>query len=445
MSHDAQQTDPIAEQAVAAEIERHGRDGIVLRPASLPVLSDSSVRSFFGGLPQLPPQLTWPARVVNSHYAYFQFVAQIDLSELPPVADSPLPKAGTLYFFANLTKEWMEPDDARVLFHPVSGDVLEERAPPSISVAQPGEPWPWLAPGELTNHPDYKYPIRFVACRSYRDYSLGPQAEQGAPGTLGRVHTQMQLRAFEAVFGPRRTLEDLWTFDVGDDSWPFAWCAIEHASRALCHQVTCICDDVPDGDEAFEPVLRAAEEWIESARNHDALSRPDAAARADFRTQWRAWREEIVAIAGRLQIPASDHSKYPILAERNERRPLADELLREAIRLACCLFRDRGGDESLVPEKYWRAIDDDYGWHRHTGHWHGQSPPAFNQMLGYGEAVQNTPLDRIDDVLLLQIKPDMYGPWWPDSDSFGVIQFWIEREDLARGAFDRVTVNFDCT
>jgi uncharacterized protein YwqG len=66
-------------------------------------------------------------------------------------------------------------------------------------------------------------------------------------------------------------------------------------------------------------------------------------------------------------------------------------------------------------------------------------------MLGYGETVQSTPLDRIDDVLLLQIKPDMYRPWLPDSDSFGVIQFWIGREDLAHGLFDRVTVNFDCT
>lgn len=445
MSHDSQQADSSAEQAVAAEIERHGRDAVVLWPASLPVLSGRSGRSFFGGLPQLPPQLTWPVRVVNSHYVHFTFVAQIDLSELPAVADSPLPKAGTLYFFANLNREWMEPDDACVLFHPSSSSDCEERALPSITVAQPGEPWPWLAPGELTTHPHYKYPIRFVPCRSYRDYELGPGAEQGAPGTIDKVYNQMQARALEAIFGPRRTLEETWTFDASDDSWPFAWAVIEHASRSLCGQVTRICDDAPDRDEVFEPVLRAAEEWTESARNHDALSRPDAATCADFRIQWRGWREQIVAIAERLQIPRSDRRRYPILAAPDERRPLHDDLLHEAIRLACCLFRDRGGDESLVPEKYWRAIDDDFGWHRHAREWHRDTPPAFNQMLGHGEAVQSTPLDRVDDVLLLQIKPDMYGPWWPDSDLFGVIQFWIGREDLARRLFDNVTVNFDCT
>ena len=444
MSHDSQQTDPSAEYAVAAEIERHGRDAIVLQPTPLPVLSGSE-RSFFGGLPRLPPQLTWPSRIVNSHYSYFTFVAQIDLSELPAVADSPLPKTGTLYFFANLNKEWMEPDDARVLFHASSSDTCEESALPSMSVTQPPEPWSWLAPGELTTHPHYKYPIRYVPCRSYRSYSLGPQAGQGPPGTVDKVYNRMQLRAFEEVFGPRRTVEDVWAFEADDDSWPFVWSVIEHASRALCEQVTRICDDAPDRDEAFEPVLRSAEEWAESARDHDALSRPDASTCAEFRMQWRAWREQLVAIAEQLQISKSDRSKYPVLKVREGRRPLRDGLLHEAIRLSCCLLRDRGGDESLIPEQYRRAIDDGWGWHLRASQWDSGHAPAFHQILGYGEAVQSTPLDRIDDVLLLQIKPDMYGAWWPDSDAFGVIQFWIGREDLANGSFDRVTVNFDCT
>jgi hypothetical protein len=52
-------------------------------------------RSRIGGVPDLPPEFEWPQ--AEAHYLVF--VAQINLSDLPSLEDSPLPSEGILYFF----------------------------------------------------------------------------------------------------------------------------------------------------------------------------------------------------------------------------------------------------------------------------------------------------------------------------------------------------------
>lgn len=51
--------------------------------------------SRIGGVPDLPPNVNWP----DIEGKYLVFVAQINLAELPPIEDSPLPRQGILYFF----------------------------------------------------------------------------------------------------------------------------------------------------------------------------------------------------------------------------------------------------------------------------------------------------------------------------------------------------------
>jgi hypothetical protein len=61
-----------------------------------------SSRSRFGGLPDIPADFEWPLGTDD----YFEFIAQIDLSELPDFDErSLLPSAGLLSFFLDVTAD----------------------------------------------------------------------------------------------------------------------------------------------------------------------------------------------------------------------------------------------------------------------------------------------------------------------------------------------------
>jgi len=49
-----------------------------------------------GGDPDLPPSISWPQ---TENGLYLNFVMQINLADLPPITDHPLPGQGMLYFF----------------------------------------------------------------------------------------------------------------------------------------------------------------------------------------------------------------------------------------------------------------------------------------------------------------------------------------------------------
>jgi uncharacterized protein YwqG len=75
--------------------------------------------SKLGGLPTLPPEIKWPRQQQSG--TPLHFLAQIDLSRLPPISGVPsasgLPKSGMLFFFADIfcdmgvAQFWIEPAD----------------------------------------------------------------------------------------------------------------------------------------------------------------------------------------------------------------------------------------------------------------------------------------------------------------------------------------------
>ena len=65
-----------------------------------------------------------------------------------------------------------------------------------------------------------------------------------------------------------------------------------------------------------------------------------------------------------------------------------------------------------------------------------------HQMLGYGERVQAAAYERMDQVLLLQIKGDVGLGW--HSNNGCALQFWIRPEQLAESAFDTVDLTLEC-
>lgn len=412
---------PISEDQAALALEESARNAILLMPRSLPVLAGSTARSFFGGLPKLPPTLPWPAKVVEGRYRHLTFIAQIDLAEIPPLADSPLPASGSLYFFVDLSREWLEEGDAAVLWQEQPASSLEECQPPLLVQDRAGHPWFWLEPGELTPHPSGKYPIQFVPFRSHRDYLIDPNAKHFPAHRYAAIHSKLQSRSLEAALGPATTSENEWIFAPDDDDWPFAWAVIEHGVRALAASLERACDDAKDpydAAERCESILAVAQRWRQSADTKEPLGTPDSATRAAFRSQWLEWQDGVAEVAEDCGLEGIR----------------LDSLLREAVRLTCCLCEERQASLERVPGKYRPATSA-----------RAERPVSLHQMLGYGEAVQSTPIDRADQVLLLQVKSDLYLEWWPDAEPFGVIQFWIDPEDLAARRFDKVSVTFDCT
>ncbi len=108
---------PMSEDRAALELEKSARNAILLMPRSLPVLAGSAARSFFGGLPQLPRLWRSPAKVVDGRYRYLAFIAPRSIWRTFRRGErSPLPASGKLYFFVDLSREWLE-NDAAVLWH----------------------------------------------------------------------------------------------------------------------------------------------------------------------------------------------------------------------------------------------------------------------------------------------------------------------------------------
>ncbi len=68
--------------------------------------------------------------------------------------------------------------------------------------------------------------------------------------------------------------------------------------------------------------------------------------------------------------------------------------------------------------------------------------PPRHQMFGYGWQVQFAPIDRKDQVLLLQVAGDGV---LAGHDELGcILQFWITHENLSARRFDRTEVTIEC-
>jgi len=79
-----------------------------------------------GGDPDLPPSLAWPR---TSDGLFLNFIMQINLAELPPIADNLLPEHGMLYFFVE-SDESSTDVVSRMLFYDGEMSLLSRVASP---------------------------------------------------------------------------------------------------------------------------------------------------------------------------------------------------------------------------------------------------------------------------------------------------------------------------
>jgi uncharacterized protein YwqG len=80
--------------------------------------------SRYGGVPDLPVTMAWP----RSGIQYCTFLMQINMSELPPIGDSLLPKEGLLYCFLESEQPWT----CQVLFFGGSSRLLQRAPAPPV-------------------------------------------------------------------------------------------------------------------------------------------------------------------------------------------------------------------------------------------------------------------------------------------------------------------------
>ena len=97
------------------------QESILLKRAWPPHAADGAL-SYLGGLPCFPDGMAWPENPQTG--VALHHLAQIDLSQMPrSEATSALPEHGTMWFFADINEEMIwnaEPDNgtSRVLYHP---------------------------------------------------------------------------------------------------------------------------------------------------------------------------------------------------------------------------------------------------------------------------------------------------------------------------------------
>lgn len=398
-----------------AEIRATARPAIFLRRASLPVPLDHPARSYFGGLPRLPAELAWPEK---GEYA-LTFLAQIDLAELPAIDASPLPRTGTLYFFSDANSECPEADDGRVLYYAGEASSVPLRALPANACRYGigDELWPWLPDDSLWTKTTFRLPIEFVPFESFsgwipRSHGLPPQTAE----RLDEVIAAERVRVFGPDEAPNR--EPWQALECDTDEWPFAWIAIELGARSFVHSVDEALRRAEEKSVAgdYGRMREAATQWIERATAEVSHSPVDHESRVEFLGEWRTLIADYRRISDSVKVYSRD--------------PVRD--LRNVVMVACYVCAANGASQ-LIPEIYRSALERWNDVHRTF---------PQHQMLGYGERVQAAAYERMDQVLLLQIKGDTGLGW--HSNNGCALQFWIRPEQLAESAFQTVDLTREC-
>lgn len=111
-----------SEQELAAIVARDRQEAVLLK-RHWPPQTPAPQNSWLGGLPNLPDGVDWPQNPKTG--LALHHLGQIDLAEMPALETCPLPRTGTMWFFADIDEDmcWNEgPENgqSRVLYHPDS-------------------------------------------------------------------------------------------------------------------------------------------------------------------------------------------------------------------------------------------------------------------------------------------------------------------------------------
>ncbi|WP_458149076.1 DUF1963 domain-containing protein [Bradyrhizobium sp. UFLA05-109] len=421
--------DALAESALPA--------ALVTR-SDLPVPLAHPARSFFGGLPKLPPAFEWPRADVRANEKLetvaLSFVAQIDLADLPRSIPSPLPKVGTLYFFCSSVFVGEDRPPCRVLYSPAHGGAYAERSPPPDLMPLGGSDGDaqvkWLDPAvDFHSRVEFKYPLSFQPFTDFyfhEDPVGGELFVESLCRALGPGEPKqadlLQFRAMDAY--------------AKDEDWPFNWLLMTYVVRSV---LSLIQDDFrprsykPLGDQAATELRRlraGAIRWLERCRTLTSLDRLEADAKAGFRSWWfdvaqtyERLDEQVFTYPHKIPANLGYAINHTVRCMATQDPEACDDVPHEYI-------------ANLARQNHWKTPTVKDGQYRHFS-------TALHQMLGYGSGPQDATEEHLEDILLLQIGGDLaFFDWHANIGC--VLHFWIDPDALARLDFSNVVATYEC-
>lgn len=394
---------PLREATVRAK-----REGILL--IRRPLRSGEEPGSYIGGLPRLGEELDWPVSTRTG--LPLSFIAQIDLSEVPRPQGVFFPAEGLLWFFADFAEEQFSGDEhTRVLFDPHPGILpLERPAPANLPPLQPG--------GGSNGWFETQHPRAFVEPKAglsmhlfdtFPDWYLciAPHERTFDSVVYMQMIDALREDALRRAIGVDRSQGGYWYMPrsgFGEAHWPATSVDAEYALMALMFDLqvrAAGANPIP-----MEVVTDVAARLQDQIRNLRSLGpRPLAPPeRAPIHALIESFRDRVGRSDSevRFEVERSyPHAAFEILSTMPEaEKYVPPELLHPYQELML------GG------------------------------PLYFHQMFGHGSSPQTATEAYEDYVLLLQIGGSMtLGlPLMGD----GAMHYWIPKEDLASGRFDRV-------
>ena len=429
------------EELEKEELEAGARTAVLVRRSDLPTPLAHPARSYFGGLPKIPAEYDWPRCDVQDDNdgaikaVALTFIAQIDLSEIPHIEESPLPETGTLYFFCSSIFCGEGNPPCRVLYYAGNANALPERAPPPDLMPLGGNDGEyqikWLDPAsDFHAKVEFKYPITFLPCRDFlfHDDPVGGELLTGAlcealgPGEPN----QQDLLTFRRVDGYQQ-----------DPDWPFNWMLITHVARSIVYHVR---SDLrastyrkPLSDEAkksLQDIETAATGWLDRSSRLAPLEMVDADAKEAYRAWWAGTIQNFNDMERQVstyQSTFADDLGHAIDYNIKYMAAQGEQTLTHAPPQYIGNFEQRN---------HWKTPESRQGQHRFF--W-----TAIHQMLGYGSSWQDAPAEHVEDVLLLQVQGDSAFAGWHDNCGC-VLHFWIGGDALARLDFSIVEATLQC-
>jgi hypothetical protein len=432
-----------AEVALDALLETHRAPGVALQriypPTAFPY-----VRSWLGGLPQLPNHVQWPLGVSHGQSVPMHFLAQIDCTELPHV-DPDMPTEGMLFFFAvhDDDPDWSadDPHDrVRVIYAPQVRPSQRERPAPrrlrpirdirvhSDPAMKPG----WLLPHENGPRLHVRWALEAKRMDTWPDAALLPAHARGLDDdAYARRVDELRSAAVVAATGMmplvdaarqlERSLMRSWRYPRGwlsrQPEFPQLGIMIDRIARLVGNE-RCA------GKRKISE-FKDVQEWVRQARSIGWENAPDNLTRTAFRD----WLMHI----------ASPETAEGQLNGRSMSRVMTDGLL-----AAVAVAGSSQQAAACIPSTYYRELE---GKHLPFADSNSRHPdgrrrcpvPRVHQMLGHPSfPLEYGPDLDGDAVCLLRLAAD------PSIDmTFGrhrQATFVISREDLRRRCFDHVAV-----